>query len=122
MTFHAKSYAEGWLAKERERIDKGEWSPPVKKVDTYLPVTTLVAPRGYFVYILRDIDRNTLYVGRSSNVLGRLGEHMRKVERRDDIEEIDLIRCKDEADMLETEVKLVAKYRPSWNTVGITRL
>lgn len=77
-------------------------------------------PHGCFVYLLwgRD-DQKPLYVGKSTNVLARLGTHMSTPEKRAKTTRTMLIRCASEQQMDATERRLIAKYQPPMNTQGI---
>lgn len=76
-------------------------------------------PHGFFVYLLLDRDGDPLYVGRSENVLARLGNHLGGPRRRWKVHTVSLIRCRDlrHADQLEGE--LIRHHRPPWNIAGV---
>jgi hypothetical protein len=78
-------------------------------------------PNGCFVYLLwaSNDDKVPLYVGKSTNVLARIGDHLRDPARRYRIHWVTLIRCRTERRMEETEGRLIRKYRPELNTAGI---
>lgn len=79
-----------------------------------------IAVRGFFVYCLWGENRHVpLYVGMSSNVLSRLGTHMQMPNRRNLIERVTLIRCRDERDMRKRERDLIAVLQPPLNIAGI---
>lgn len=76
-------------------------------------------PHGFWVYILwgDDSDR-PLYVGRSANILRRLGTHMggdkRTLTRR-----VQLLRCESREYMEGNELALIAELKPSINVAGV---
>jgi predicted GIY-YIG superfamily endonuclease len=72
-------------------------------------------PRGFFVYVLWD-DKRRLYIGKSTNVLQRLGQHMGKKNKRDQVERVEVIRCESERAMVTKEAQLIRKHRPPMNT------
>jgi hypothetical protein len=77
-------------------------------------------PHGFFVYLLWGHDDGTpIYVGKSANILNRLGTHMVDPSRRHRIRAVTLIRCKDELTMDRTEDRLIRRYRPELNTAGV---
>lgn len=77
-------------------------------------------PRGYFVYCLWGADDDRpLYVGLSTNVLARLGQHMSNRERRYGVQRVSLIKCKSHAQMESTESRLIGEYQPIWNVIGV---
>ncbi|HET6915952.1 MAG TPA: GIY-YIG nuclease family protein [Acidimicrobiales bacterium] len=73
-------------------------------------------PRGYFVYLLfGEDDARPIYVGQSSNVLSRLGNHMSANDRRGRVTRVGLIRCADDRQMFALERELIEHYRPELN-------
>lgn len=82
----------------------------------------LTDPRGFFVYCLwGDHPTCPLYVGQSANVLNRLGAHFGDREKVLAIRRVSLIRCASVVLMLATERKLIRRYQPPWNAMGILR-
>lgn len=78
-------------------------------------------PSGFCVYMLWGDDQSRpLYVGLSTNILGRLGSHMNCRDKRAQTRKVQIIRCGDEATMRQLEHDLIAKYQPPLNVVGIT--
>jgi len=70
-----------------------------------------VNPNGHFVYLLWGTsDDRPLYVGRSSNVLARVGSHMNDPKRRHRIARVTLVRCLTAAVAAETEARLIDLY------------
>lgn len=77
-------------------------------------------PHGYYVYLLWGAREDApLYVGQSTNIYGRLGDHMRAADRRYRVKRITVIRCKTASQMEQTEMRLIRHYRPELNTAGI---
>lgn len=77
-------------------------------------------PRGCYVYVLwGSSDVTPLYVGRSTNVLARLGDHLGDSTKRSEIERVRLVRCKNAKTMAETELRMIAQFQPPWNKVGL---
>lgn len=80
-------------------------------------------PRGYFVYVLwSESPRQPMYVGCSVNILARLGTHWGQKKRRDVMNRVEVIRCRDRWEMDQLEARLIRRYRPPLNVVryGIT--
>jgi GIY-YIG catalytic domain len=76
-----------------------------------------VDPAGFYVYLLwgTQADDVPMYVGRSGNILLRLGQHLGNTEKRAGVGWITLIRCTSEMAMVRREAELIRKYRPAWN-------
>jgi hypothetical protein len=75
-----------------------------------------VNPNGHFVYILWGTsDDKPLYVGRSSNVLARLGNHMVNPQRRQCIARVSLVRCLDRTTATQVEAQLIDFYQCELN-------
>ena len=73
---------------------------------------------GFFVYLL--YERGTvIYVGRSENILARLGTHMSSPDRRHRVDRVRLVRCASYSAMCVTEDRLIASLSPELNTIGI---
>ncbi|MGH3644371.1 MAG: hypothetical protein ACRDUX_35735 [Mycobacterium sp.] len=74
-------------------------------------------PRGCFVYILwGDDPERPVYVGKSTNVLSRLGSHMQPSSAKGGlVRRVQLMRCRDRPTMDRTEVRLIHQYRPLLN-------
>jgi hypothetical protein len=73
-------------------------------------------PNGHFVYLLwGSSDDCPLYVGRSANILGRLGQHLYDNSKRKRIKRVTLVRCYSARDADETETKLIKFYEPELN-------
>jgi predicted GIY-YIG superfamily endonuclease len=76
-------------------------------------------PHGYYVYLLWSNDDETpLYIGRSQNVLSRLGSHMSNTDKRYAVKSVQLIKCSGERTMIRTEAALIREYNPPLNKVG----
>ena len=74
-------------------------------------------PAGYYVYLLwgsRD-DDVPLYVGKSANILERLGSHLTDVAKHSQVGWITIIRLASEREMDRREGRLIRRYRPAWN-------
>ncbi|MCM3884292.1 hypothetical protein [Frankia sp. R82] len=77
-------------------------------------------PRGCFVYLLWGADPDRpLYVGKSTKILARLGQHMGDRQKRHRVQRVTVIRCRDGRQMNRTEEKLIAEYQPTLNILGI---
>jgi hypothetical protein len=75
-------------------------------------------PNGHFVYLLwGSSDDRPLYIGRSSNVLARLGNHMVRPDRRHRITRVTLVRCFTAEDAAETEADLIDFYQCELNVL-----
>jgi hypothetical protein len=76
-----------------------------------------IDPAGFYVYLLWAVqgDDAPVYVGRSGNILARLGTHLGDAGKRPGIGWVTLIRCTSELAMVRREAELIRKYRPSWN-------
>lgn len=80
-------------------------------------------PSGFFVYTLWGFDSSErpLYVGRSTNVISRVGQHLQKSERRSKVRCLTLLRLGDAEEMRATEERLIRFHDPEWNLVGTRR-
>ena len=77
-------------------------------------------PQGFFVYILWGNDPDTpVYVGKSANILSRLGTHMADRKKHRLVERVQLISCRTESAMSRTEELLIRRYRPQLNVAGV---
>lgn len=77
-------------------------------------------PNGYFVYLLWGRNPDTpLYVGRSTNVFRRVGDHMGNPQRRTSIRNVQFLRCRNEDAMIRLEWTLILKFKPPWNIQGV---
>jgi GIY-YIG catalytic domain len=74
-------------------------------------------PAGYYVYLLWEMpdDPAPLYVGKSGNILTRLGIHLSDADKRARIGWVSLVRCTSEQAMDRREAQLIRRYRPEWN-------
>jgi hypothetical protein len=73
-------------------------------------------PHGCFVYILwGDDPERPVYVGKSTNILTRLGSHMGEATKRRLTTRIELLRCNGTPVMDRTEIRLIRQYRPLLN-------
>jgi hypothetical protein len=77
-------------------------------------------PHGYFVYNLWGEDETTpLYVGRSSNVLARLGSHLGEQAKWIAVWHVSVQRCPTVREMEALEKRLIRQLRPPWNKAGV---
>ncbi len=75
-------------------------------------------PRGYFVYLLFEADTAApFYVGRSANILGRLGSHHATYGPQ--IVAVRLISCETKDEMEGLERTLILKHLPKGNILGV---
>jgi hypothetical protein len=79
--------------------------------------SSVLDPRGFFVYLLLDDEATPFYIGQSRNILGRLGTHTARFGRR--ICGVRLIRCESRADMDATESVLIRQHQPVENIRGV---
>lgn len=87
-----------------------------------IPATELTLdPKGFFVYILWS-KTDTLYVGQSSNVLGRVGSHLAARAKSAHVSRVDLIRCETRDEMMRVEKVLIRRHAPPWNTAHVRSL
>lgn len=78
-------------------------------------------PHGFYVYLLWEAEGEVpIYVGKSTNILSRLGQHMTTHDRRHRTKRITVIRCKTDRQMDQTERRLIRHYRPELNIAGIS--
>jgi hypothetical protein len=78
------------------------------------------SPVGYFVYLLwGDDEVRPVYIGKSTNVLARVGNHMSSPRMRGLVKRIQFVRCRDQSVMDATEGWLIDRYRPQLNIGGI---
>jgi hypothetical protein len=76
-------------------------------------------PHGFYVYYLWSDAGELLYVGRSTNVLSRLGVHMTTPDRRREIARVATVEHPDAASMKRAEERAIKAHRPPWNVVGV---
>ena len=74
---------------------------------------------GHYVYLLRDAAGAPIYVGCSANILGRLGDHMERKDRRARIATVSLIRCRSAEEMRRLETALIHLHKPELNVRGL---
>jgi hypothetical protein len=79
----------------------------------------LKQPHGFYVYFLWARDDSLLYVGMSTNILLRLGQHLSNPERRYRIARITTTRHRDEAEMRRVETRAIWNLHPPWNVQGV---
>jgi predicted GIY-YIG superfamily endonuclease len=75
--------------------------------------------KAHYVYLLCDAKGEPIYVGRSSNVFGRIGQHMQVRERRAATKAVSLIPCDSVAETKTVEMALIKLYRPPLNVYGL---
>lgn len=83
------------------------------------PPSLLDQPTGCFVYFLWSAQDELLYVGMSTNIHRRLGEHFEDPHKRLHVHHITLLRCEDERQMRRLETVAIREHRPRWNIVGM---
>lgn len=77
-------------------------------------------PHGNFVYLLWGTNPSTpLYVGQSTNLFSRIGNHFSNPQKRQCIKSVQFIRCRSVAIMNGLEARLIYQYSPPWNVRGI---
>lgn len=113
----AKSFWLGRLEKAYQRIGALETATALASAIT----PEGIDPHGYCVYLLwpRKGADKPIYVGRSFNVLSRLGTHMGDREKRYSTQWVSVISCGTEQEMNTTEMRLIAHYKPVLNTLGV---
>jgi len=124
-TFKTKALADAFEAQRLSRSALGIDTQPIplwrRMVEGELgPQAAIDAggfnPNGHFVYLLWGTsDDRPLYIGRSSNVLARLGSHMNNPARRHRIARVTLIRCFSAEVAAETEAHLIDVYQCELN-------
>jgi hypothetical protein len=78
-------------------------------------------PGGYYVYILWGDDPDIpLYVGQSTNVFARIGQHLGDPRKRALMKRLQLIRCDAEHVMNAAEARLIRSYGPVFNVQGVS--
>ena len=79
-----------------------------------------IDPLGYYVYLLwpHKGAEKPVYVGRSINLFARIGQHMADPEKRYRATWVTVMEAASEQDMIDTELKLIARYQPELNTLG----
>lgn len=76
------------------------------------------APGTYHVYMLYDVDERLLYVGQSSNIINRLGQHYNHPDRGGRIARVAMIRCATRDAMRQLETHLIGELQPELNIVS----
>lgn len=116
---HAAQRAE-WedkLAVETKRAAQAE-ADAVSLTGTPQP-GPLERPHGYYVYFLWGAGDELLYVGMSTNILSRLGQHLVRSDRGWRVHRVTVQECPDEKTMRSVEARMIWHHNPPWNTVGI---
>lgn len=87
-----------------------------KSLDMNIPSTELpLDPSGHYVYKLYSGQGELLYVGRSSNVLGRLGAHMSDPHKADHVKVMFVTQCASHEESCAVEALLIAALTPPLN-------
>ena len=78
---------------------------------------------GWCVYVLRDFEGTTLYVGMTGNIWGRLGNHAGERKRKRDlwwdrVTSIVLLPAPSRHRALQMERTLICEMRPLYNVAG----
>lgn len=80
-----------------------------------------IDPHGFHVYLLWGASKDRpIYVGQSTNVLSRLGQHMISEKRRL-TRAVEILRLNSFKEMAETEKQLIVKFQPPLNTQFMPR-
>lgn len=74
-------------------------------------------PQGFYVYVLWG-DEGPVYVGKSTNILSRPGQHMNDPKRREATKRVQFIEYDEEDTMTAAESALIKAYRPRFNIMG----
>ena len=82
---------------------------------------------GCYVYIIRGHDDDVLYVGKSTNILYRIGQHLSNGQLSDPeklcrVKKIEKIRCSSPSAMSRTEARLIEQHQPEWNINGMSSI
>lgn len=75
-------------------------------------------PWGFYVYYLWAADGLLLYVGMSTNLLSRLGQHISDKAKRRVIARITMTEYPNEPVMIRAETRAIYELRPLWNIQG----
>jgi hypothetical protein len=73
---------------------------------------------GFFVYTLHGGKGEVLYVGQSTNVLSRLGNHLGETKKRNEVHHVSLIKCDSKLTMNQLEARMIKLEQPPWNRNG----
>jgi len=65
--------------------------------------------------VLRGRGRVALYVGKSTRLFARLGEHLNDPRTQEQAKVVDIIPCSDEADMDAKEKRYIHEFNALWN-------
>jgi predicted GIY-YIG superfamily endonuclease len=76
-------------------------------------------PWGFYVYYLWGDDGLLLYVGKSTNLLSRLGQHVADKAKRRGIAHITVTEYLNEPVMIRAEARAIRALRPQWNIQGV---
>lgn len=76
----------------------------------------------FAVYVLWGGNPDhVLYVGQSTNVLGRMGSHFGVLVKRAKIKRATVYRASTKEEMDAEERRLIRLHRPPWNTIGVPK-
>lgn len=117
-TFDTEEEALDFQQAAKDVLRRGECvrlvMPKARFIDSHVKVTA----RGFYCYMLHGDDGAVLYVGRSQNILKRLGDHLHVKGRRAVVDHVSIIPCVTEAEMKRLETALIYQHQPQLNTRG----
>lgn len=76
---------------------------------------TLIPLKRFYVYVLRNAAGEIVYVGQSHNVFGRVGAHVKDVDKGAEVDTIQLIECTSAGHMDYLERALIYEWAPKFN-------
>lgn len=75
---------------------------------------------GFYVYALwGDDPTRPLYIGKSRNLLGRVGTHLSNPNRAEHIRRVTVVRCSSQESMDRRELREIRTRKPTWNIAGL---
>jgi hypothetical protein len=111
-THHSRAGAERWADAKEEAL-----ADAALRAELRTPAHDGIDPRGFYVYTLwrAEGDDIPLYVGSTTNLLSRLGNHLGDRSKRPEVGWVTFIWCASREVMEAHEGRLIRKYRPPWN-------
>lgn len=89
--------------------------PGIEMNDSCSIFVTMIDRGRPFVYFLFDAGGELLYVGKTINLLARLGTHLSDSRRSRIISGFASIACETSEEMNDLEIQSIKRFRPTWN-------
>jgi hypothetical protein len=91
-----------------------------RELHTVEATDAAICPVGFYVYCLWNADGDVIYVGQSTNIFSRLGQHAKNPQKAAEITRVTLTRCPDQKSMDRIERALIVRMQPKLNIAGLS--